>query len=725
MIENNFDVSFVANKARREKQIQQNYRPIIGVHKWFARRPGTLFRALLLAEFSNLPLEEAFFKAGELNGKTIGDPFMGGGAPLLEANRMGANVQGCDINPMAYWVVRREIERLDIMAYLAAADDIYAAVYSRLGSLYHTNCGICGSKDAYSKYYLWVKTTDCHKCGQSIDLFPGFLVAENNRHPLNVFVCPTCGQLSEITDRKNPGHCAHCKTSFNQPIAKGNKKICPFCGTENKYPNGKNNPLNHRLFAIEYHCPKCHKGHKGRFFKAPDSDDLAKYSEAESIAAGLNSTFIPEDLIPPGDETNRLHRWGYSRYRELFNARQLVGLEAICQLVSQVEDDGARQALATNLSDLLRYQNMLCRYDTSTLKSLDIFSIHGFPVGLIQCESNLLGVSQGGKLFGNGGKLLGSGGWLNIVEKYKKAKVYCDSPFEIRDQGFSKTNRKSVAIIQGEWIGDHKIGSTSRRVDLACMDASGWIWRKNSLDGVFTDPPYFGNVQYAELMDFCYVWLRLLVPSEAAFHKESCRNIQELTGNNTLGRGIERFTEGLSNAFRAVAKALKPGAPFVFTYHHNDISAYFPIAVAILDAGLVCSKVLPCPTEMRASIHIHGTLSSTVDSVFVCRRGEDFANFVKSTLENDLFYDIKSLKNGGLNVTNGDIRCVIFGHMIMYLISALASDWNKDDIVTVKLDKVSRYFQLKGGMDTVQDLSQKALLFISQKEPKVIQSSLF
>jgi hypothetical protein len=52
MIERDFDVSFVAAMALREKQIQQNYRPIIAVHKWFARRPGTLFRSLLLSEFA-------------------------------------------------------------------------------------------------------------------------------------------------------------------------------------------------------------------------------------------------------------------------------------------------------------------------------------------------------------------------------------------------------------------------------------------------------------------------------------------------------------------------------------------------------------------------------------------------------------------------------------------------------------------------------------------------
>jgi len=39
-IEKNFDIPFVADLAFREKQIQQNYRPVIAVHKWFARRPS-------------------------------------------------------------------------------------------------------------------------------------------------------------------------------------------------------------------------------------------------------------------------------------------------------------------------------------------------------------------------------------------------------------------------------------------------------------------------------------------------------------------------------------------------------------------------------------------------------------------------------------------------------------------------------------------------------------
>lgn len=48
-IERRFDVPLLGGMALREKQIQQSYRPIIGVHKWFAKRSGTLFRGLILA----------------------------------------------------------------------------------------------------------------------------------------------------------------------------------------------------------------------------------------------------------------------------------------------------------------------------------------------------------------------------------------------------------------------------------------------------------------------------------------------------------------------------------------------------------------------------------------------------------------------------------------------------------------------------------------------------
>ena len=572
MIERRFDIPLIAGLALREKQIQQNYRPIIAVHKWFARRPGTLFRGLLLSEFADAPLSETFYQPNRLEGIRVADPFMGGGTPLLEANRMGCDVVGFDINPMSYWIVKQEIEHLDLDEYVRSAHSLRDELERDIGPLYRTRCAICGTEEAHVKYFLWVKVARCSGCGKAVDLFPGYLLATDSRHPKNVFVCPACGQLTETADRRAPGACAHCGADLStKGPAKGNRCQCSACGTANPYPVSSLGAPQHRLFAIEYHCPSCKAGHAGRFFKAPDADDHRRVQEAGERWAKTHAEYVPDDKIPSGDETNRLHRWGYCHYREMFNARQLLGLEMSARIVAKVTDTRVRNALATNLSDLLRYQNMLCRYDTTALKSLDIFSVHGFPVGLIQCESNLLGILEA-----DASTCIGSGGWANIVEKFRKAKLYCDEPFEVRHRG----HRKERVPIRGEWIGDRPNGRRDRRersVELHCQDAATVHLPPASLDAVLTDPPYFGNVQYAELMDFCYVWLRRLVGAGFdAFTAPSTRNAQELTGNEDMGRGLEHFTEGLSSVFRRMTEALKPGAPLAFTYHHNDLMAYLP-----------------------------------------------------------------------------------------------------------------------------------------------------
>src|SRR5882724_1232014 len=167
-IEKTFDIPLIAAMALREKQIQQNYRPIIGVHKWFARRPGTLFRGLVLSEFSDEPLAKTYFRANDFPGRVIADPFVGGGTPLIEANRVGCDVIGFDINPMATWIVQEEIEHIDLRAYRQAVSSLVLNLEKEIGDLYLTDCPIYGDRDVPVKYFLWVKVLDCEKCGKEI-----------------------------------------------------------------------------------------------------------------------------------------------------------------------------------------------------------------------------------------------------------------------------------------------------------------------------------------------------------------------------------------------------------------------------------------------------------------------------------------------------------------------------------------------------------------------------
>ena len=242
-IERRFDVSLIAEMALREKQIQQNYRPIIGVHKWFARRPGTLFRGLLLAEFGEAPLEDLFFRSNDFPGLRIADPFMGGGTPLLEANRVGCDVEGFDINPMSAWIVREEIEPIDIAAYERAAGALISSLRADIDRYYRTSCPHYGDPDVPVKSFLWVKVQDCESCGETFDLFPGYLIAENRRHPKNVLVCPDCGDLNEVEDRRNPGNCTSCASALHRsgPARRGRCE-CPRCGHSNPYPGQARGP---------------------------------------------------------------------------------------------------------------------------------------------------------------------------------------------------------------------------------------------------------------------------------------------------------------------------------------------------------------------------------------------------------------------------------------------------------------------------------------------------
>ena len=170
-----------------------------------------------------------------------------------------------------------------------------------------------------------------------------------------------------------------------------NHVFCPHCGYENRYPVPGQGPPAHHLYALEYTARAASpptRGGSSRRPTPPIGSGSSKRKRPERLAPSVH----PPGENPGGDETARLHRWGYERYDQLFNARQLLGLQTLASHIAAVEDRELRHALLTVFSDTLRYQNMLCRYDSYALKILDVFSVHGFPVSVTQCENALLGI---------------------------------------------------------------------------------------------------------------------------------------------------------------------------------------------------------------------------------------------------------------------------------------------------------------------------------------------
>jgi adenine-specific DNA methylase len=107
---------------------RNSFKPIYQMHKWFARRASCVFRAILLGalkpavKLDGTPtdLMEEFYKDHSNDPDTIDkvilDPFMGGGTTVVEALRLGCRVIGNDLNPVAWFIVKTEVEPIDLEA---------------------------------------------------------------------------------------------------------------------------------------------------------------------------------------------------------------------------------------------------------------------------------------------------------------------------------------------------------------------------------------------------------------------------------------------------------------------------------------------------------------------------------------------------------------------------------------------------------------------------------
>jgi hypothetical protein len=241
-----------------------------------------------------------------------------------------------------------------------------------------------------------------------------------------------------------------------------------------------------------------------------------------------------------------------------------------------------KRALQTAFSDFLRYQTMLCRYDRQALKPTDVFAVHGFPVPRVSCEPALLGTRG-----------VGSGGFRHALAKYERAKAWCREPYETVPGG-SRNRHVSTApetltpvlVDDTAQLPEHG-AALLRRAALTFEDLVA-----NSLDLVLTDPPYYANVQYAELMDFCYAWMRRLAPDTPFFDVARTKTEQDAVGSaDGVNVSLVEFTSRLAEVYCAAASALKPGGAFIFTYHHNELAADAPLVVACLDAGLTPTRL--------------------------------------------------------------------------------------------------------------------------------------
>lgn len=89
----------ISRLAKKESWRKEVNRPIYHLHKWWAQRLGSVFRANIIHAIEPSNDEWSSFYQKHSYTATVLDPFMGSGTTLGEALKVGCNVIGCDINP--------------------------------------------------------------------------------------------------------------------------------------------------------------------------------------------------------------------------------------------------------------------------------------------------------------------------------------------------------------------------------------------------------------------------------------------------------------------------------------------------------------------------------------------------------------------------------------------------------------------------------------------------
>ncbi|MBW4553278.1 MAG: DUF1156 domain-containing protein [Aphanocapsa sp. GSE-SYN-MK-11-07L] len=128
-------------------------KPIYQMSKWWARRRSSVFRAMLLAASMKAPDDPAeaakavwdvyyanHQKKGALSHLKVADIFMGGGTTVVEGSRLGMQMFGCDLNPVAWFVVKNELAQVDIEEVKALLADIETEVKPQIMPFYACDC---------------------------------------------------------------------------------------------------------------------------------------------------------------------------------------------------------------------------------------------------------------------------------------------------------------------------------------------------------------------------------------------------------------------------------------------------------------------------------------------------------------------------------------------------------------------------------------------------------
>ncbi|NQU09976.1 adenine-specific DNA methylase [bacterium] len=600
--------------AELESWRKEIYRPIYHIHKWWAKRLGSVFRAILLGSAldDRISLGKVFYRQHDFGKLVVFDPFMGSGTTIGEAHKLGCVALGRDINPVAYESVRVALGPLDRETLLQAYRTLSVGVGERLRRLYLTTGRDGQPCDVL--YYFWVKTVPCPQCAKPVDLFSSYVFARNaypDRKPEGRVYCPQCSDVFAASVHQTEVSCPHCRFRYDphRGPAAGVSATCRSCN--HSFPIAKTvqsggRPPAHRLYAK---LVLTSSGEKSYLRTGPEDDEAYRRCSEELARSALP---LPTLALSAGYNTNQALNYAYRSWRDFFNDRQLLALGLLHQAILELPDSPARDAMLTVFSGALEFNNVFASYKGEGTGAIrHMFSHHILKPERMPIEGNVWGTPKS------------SGSFSTLFKsRLLRAVEYQQAPFEVavneggKGSGGRKVYGSSAPLTGGVSTAWPPPGSPSARsIHLSCGASDATDLPDASVDLVVTDPPFFDNVHYSELADFFYAWQQLR-PVALSPDQATTRHPSEVQDTDA-----EAFAQKLQAVFKECCRVLKDDGLLVFTYHHSRMEGWSSLVEAVLGAGFTFVNAHPVKAEMSvAAPKSQAKEPIQFDIVMVCRK---------------------------------------------------------------------------------------------------------
>jgi len=597
--------------------------------------------------------------------------------------------------------------------------DVKAAAHQRFSSKQVVKIEPGESSEQRRNTYLWCRVFPCPACGLKIPLSTNFVLDTKGKPETHLAAFPAVprkGQADACTFnivRKSDWASCHWPRLTGEdwhpqmtPTFRDGKAICPRCGrvetgdVVKDFARGQEGGLSSQLYAVASQVPVRLTYRNGEVktkylwrFRAPTATDLEAIHKAEAEAKRLRSQWVAQDLlpseeVPEGDKTREPKNMGMFHWRNLFLPRQLLTNVAVLDEIRKAQEALRRDCppeqaeavsvyLSLILSKIVNYNSVNTFWDYTRRKGTQTFSRHDFAFRGAFTEFEgarepvMWGAAQVLGAYEELAALIhgaGIGPAANEDDDASQAEEETES-----DAGMCEDEAPETS--SGALSSDNTTFDLRPEVivpTVTCDDAAALsVPAPSSVHLICVDPPYYNNVQYSELSNFFYVWLKralrdfdglapLFREPLAESNREAVANaarwkreeeeeqarwqarydeaFQRLRGQGvkvkdakaaaeeaagtkpqTAAQRADRFYEDkMSAVFRRARQLLHPAGRMVVMFNHKQTAAWSSLGMALTRAGFEVRSSVPIHTEAESSLNIRGLDAARSTVLLMC-----------------------------------------------------------------------------------------------------------